>query len=94
MEYQYQNGETKGNTTGGPPVMQGTKLGGEMTMDGSKTNIDGEAYNNPFEMVPTGAKLMKGMSGLFMAATAGEALHSFIFICCSLHSLKTSLPQV
>ena len=82
MEYQYQKGESKGNTT----CMQGTKLGGEMTMDGSKTNIDGKAYNNPFEMVPTGAKLMKGMSGLFMVATAAFFLllthlyHSFALI--------------
>lgn len=72
VEYQYSKKESE-NTTGGPPVMQGTKLGGEMTMDGCKTNIDGEAYNNPFEMVPTGGKLMRGMSGLLTVATAGQS---------------------
>jgi len=75
VEYQYNN-KTAGQKQSGHqapvvnPVMSGNSIGGEMTMDGAKQNIDGEVYNNPFEMVPTTGKLMKQMSKTFMSATA------------------------
>jgi len=71
VEYQYNK-----NTAGGPsinPVMGATNsdIGAVMTMSGA---VDGkkqqDAYNNPFEMIPTTGKLMKQMSSTFVP-TAG-----------------------
>jgi len=76
-EYQYNKTEKapEGEATTNPVMSGGGVIAGTMTMDGAKTNIDGEVYNNPFEMVPTTGKLMKQMSSTFMmgAAAAGTA---------------------
>merc|ERR1712130_287351 len=65
----------EGEATINPCMSGGGVIAGTMTMDGAKTNIDGEVYNNPFEMVPATGKLMKQMSSTFMmgAAAAGTA---------------------
>merc|ERR1712218_377749 len=60
----------EGVATTNPCMSGGGVIAGTMTMDGAKTNIDGEVYNNPFEMVPTTGKLMKQMSSTFLSATA------------------------
>ena len=89
VEYQYNKTEKgkDGEATTNPCMSGGGVIAGTMTMDGAKTNIDGEVYNNPFEMVrkdinlilshsthtqvPTTGKLMKQMSSTFLSATAG-----------------------
>merc|ERR1719341_2983193 len=73
VEYQYNKTEKgkEGEATTNPCMSGGGVIAGTMTMDGAKTNIDGEVYNNPFEMVPTTGKLMKQMSSTFLSATAG-----------------------
>ena len=87
-EYQYNKTERgkEGEATTNPCMSGGGVIAGTMTMDGGETNIDGEVYNNPFEMVrginfpdfislcpqvPTTGKLMKQMSSTFLSATAG-----------------------
>merc|ERR1719458_935298 len=72
VEYQYNKTEKgkDGEATTNPCMSGGGVIAGTMTMDGAKTNIDGEVYNNPFEMVPTTGKLMKQMSSTFLSATA------------------------
>lgn len=86
VEFQYNNttkqledqeNEIKGVATINP-VMSGSAVGGEMTFDGAKHNIDGEVYNNPFEMIPTTGSLMKQMSATMMSATAGAATNGGI----------------
>ena len=53
VEYQYNKTEKGkgGEATTNPCMSGGGVIAGTMTMDGAKTNIDGEVYNNPFEMV-------------------------------------------
>ena len=53
VEYQYNKTEKgkEGEATTNPCMSGGGVIAGTMTMDGAKTNIDGEVYNNPFEMV-------------------------------------------
>ena len=53
VEYQYNKTEKgkDGEATTNPCMSGGGVIAGTMTMDGAKTNIDGEVYNNPFEMV-------------------------------------------
>merc|ERR1719499_2857575 len=77
VEYQYNKTDKskakEGEATTNPCMSGGGVIAGTMTMDGAKTNIDGEVYNNPFEMVPTTGKLMKQMSATFLSATAAGA---------------------
>jgi hypothetical protein len=47
-------------------------LGSTMTMSGIKADYSGEAYNNPFEMVPTAGKLFQQMSSTFLSVTSTE----------------------
>ena len=56
-EYQYNKTEKapEGEATTNPVMSGGGVIAGTMTMDGAKTNIDGEVYNNPFEMVRKGS---------------------------------------
>ena len=55
VEYQYNKTDKskakEGEATTNPCMSGGGVIAGTMTMDGAKTNIDGEVYNNPFEMV-------------------------------------------
>ena len=87
VEYQYNKTEKgkDGEATTNPCMSGGGVIAGTITMDGAKMNVDGEVYNNPFEMVglvilfffctqipqvPTTGKLMKQMSSTFLAAAA------------------------
>ena len=41
-------------------------------MSGIKENKNGEAFNNPFEMVPTTGKMIKQMSSTFLSVATNE----------------------
>ena len=49
-------------------------LGATVTMSGIKADQNGEAFNNPFEMVPTTGKLFKQMSSTFLSVTANQGI--------------------
>ena len=53
VEYQYNKTEKgkDGEATTNPCMSGGGVIAGTITMDGAKMNVDGEVYNNPFEMV-------------------------------------------
>jgi len=75
VEYQYQKGGAAENGSNqGPVNMSANGLGATVTMKGIKkdTTGGGEAFNNPFEMVPTTGTLFKQMSSTFLSVTANE----------------------
>jgi len=73
VEYQYSRNARSQNTNNALPAnMSSNGLGSSMTMSGAKEENTGEAYNNPFEMVPTTGKLFKQMSSTFTAVTANQ----------------------
>jgi len=71
VEFQYAKGANNG-ATGTPANMSGGGLGSSVTMAGVKEDKSGEAYNNPFEMVPTTGQLFKQMSSTFLSVTSQE----------------------
>ena len=52
--------------------MTSNGLGSSVTMAGVMEDTSGEAYNNPFEMVPTTGVLFKQMSSTFLSVTANQ----------------------
>ena len=75
VEFQYAKGANNG-ATGTPANMSGGGLGSSVTMAGVKEDKTGEAYNNPFEMVPTTGALFKQMSSTFLSVTSNEGKES------------------
>merc|ERR1719228_1548683 len=73
VEYQYNRQNT--NKDGALPEVMNNKGHGTatVTLNGVVNDQEGgAAFNNPFEMVPAGGKLMRGLSATFLAATNNE----------------------
>eukprot|EP00092_Neocalanus_flemingeri_P000649 GFUD01000691.1.p1 GENE.GFUD01000691.1~~GFUD01000691.1.p1 ORF type:complete len:547 (+),score=127.70 GFUD01000691.1:58-1698(+) len=76
VEYQYSKGapgtQDHNRNNAVPANMSGHGLGATITMSGIKEDQGGEAFNNPFEMVPTTGKMFKQMSSTFLSVTASQ----------------------
>ena len=66
--------------------MSGYGLGATITMSGIKENKNGEAFNNPFEMVPTTGKMIKQMSSTFLSVTTNEGKKPYSAAVASTHN--------
>ena len=73
MEFQYSRSAGAQNGTSNVPANMGSNgLGSTMTMSGIKKDESGEAYNDPFQMVPTAGKMLQQMSSTFLSVTSTE----------------------
>ena len=75
VEYQYSKGVASAQDQNGSialPANMSGRLGATNNKSGIKENKNCEAYNNPFEMVPTVDEMIKQMSSTFLSVTLDQ----------------------